>query len=282
MKILVIISLLGVMLVTVTPSVARAQGLNIQPYTYSIELKTKERQKGIIDVRNPSGEKISVTTSVQAFRQIDDKGTLEFYDNEQVAAGITPDLKQFELGPRQTMRMVFEVDGAKLPPGDVFGAVFFSAKPATATRGVSQAVRLGTILSIVNGVKPQRSAEIISLTSTFLHTGDAVSGSYVIKNTGNPANSTGFYPEVTLSLSPFQIEKVQSSTLVFAGRSRTNDFMLETSRFGLYKLSANYGEQTKSKWIFVATGWWRWVSVSVILVVVFGILSSVSLSKNKR
>ena len=231
-----------------------ALGLKVAPLDYTVTLQKGEKQKGFIDLSNPTGTTLRVKSSVQAFRQTDDRGSLTFYDNEQVSAGVTPDLDEFELGPREAVRMYFLVDGTKLPKGDVFAAIFFTTVPTKQGAGVTELVRLGTLLSITNGTPGQREAEITDLDVPFIQFGDKLSGTYRVKNTADPEKSTGFYPTVVVSVEPFYQELVQRGRLVFAGRTRENSFELLSSRLGFYKLTAHFGESKKEQWVLAVNG----------------------------
>lgn len=243
-----------------------ALSLKVAPLEYKTTLKAGERQKGFVDVSNPTGQTVNVKTSVESFTQIDDKGSLEFSKNDQLSAGVLLDLDEFTLGPREAVRMYFVLDGTKLPTGDLYGAIFFSSTPVgQATVGTGQAVRLGSILSIVNGTPGSRKAEVISLNTPSLVLGSSLSGTYQIKNIGDPNTSTGFYPNVRVSVWPFGETKVKNGPLVFAGRSRENSFDLNTPWLGVYKVSATYGNSSQSNWILVAH------PLAIIAVTILGI-----------
>lgn len=254
LKQIIVAVLVTVAAVAVLPSTVSAASLKMAPLQYKAVLKQGEKKRGFVDISNPSGQKVIVKTSVQAFRQIDDSGSLQFYDNEQVKAGVKLDLDEFELGPREALRMFFELDSTKLPQGDVYGAIFVTTQPAkTQTAGTGQQVRLGTVLSIVNGTPGARQAEVTKLHVPLLQLSDKISGSYTVKNTADPQKTTGFYPTVKLAISPFGQTKEQASSLVFAGRSRENSFTLHSPWLGVYKISASYGsESSQSRIVFVA------------------------------
>ncbi len=236
-----------------TSAPAHASGLKIAPLEYRTTLKSGEKQRGFIDVSNPSKETVRVSASTQAFRQTDDNGSLEFFDDAHVSAGILLDLDEFDLGPHEAVRMYFVLDGTRLPAGDVYGAIFFTTAPARYREsGVGQSIRLGTLLSITNGSPGSRKAEITKLNVPFLQLGDVIRGDYRIKNTGDSRASTGFYPKVKLSARLFGEERQNRAKLVFAGRTRQNDFELKTPPFGLYRVTAGYGTSKQSAWVFVA------------------------------
>lgn len=250
-------AILGILLAYVSVCVigtsTSAASLKLAPLEYRTTLKSGEKQKGFVDVSNPTEETVRVSTSVQAFKQTTDTGGLEFYSDERVSAGVLLDLDEFNLGPREAVRMYFVLDSTRLPPGDVFGGIFFTTAPTMPRgSGVGQSVRLGTLLSITNGTPGDRRAEIKQLDVSFLQIGETIRGSYSIKNTGSPLKSTGFYPEVTLKSNPFGSEHDHQGKLVFADRTRQNDFEIPAPVFGLYKLSAIYETSTKSTWVLVA------------------------------
>lgn len=233
---------------------ASALGLKVAPLEYNVSLKKGEKQKGFIDLSNPAGVTVHVKTSVQAFRQTDDRGSLTFFDDEQVSAGVTLDLEEFELGPHEAVRMYFQVDGTKLPQGDVFAAIFFTTQPTRQGTGVTELLRLGTILSITNGTPGQRQAEIAGFTVPFVQFGGDIKGTYLVKNTGDPEKSTGFYPTVMVEVEPFRQELIQRGRLVFAGRTRENTFELQGSRIGFYKVSVSHGGSKKEQWVLAIDG----------------------------
>lgn len=231
---------------------ANGLGLKVAPLEYRTTIQAGEAKKGYVDVSNPATEKVIVKASVQAFRQINDDGGLQFYEDERLAEGIKLDLDEFELGPREAVRMYFELDGTKLPSGDVFGAIFFTLDPVQPKAGVGQSVRVGTILSIVNGTPATHTAQVTRLTVPTFQFDNTLQGSYTIKNTASPATASGFYPTVTVVSWPFGEAQQQAGKLVFAGRSRDNTFSLSLPPFGLYKITASYGNSSQSRWLLVA------------------------------
>lgn len=252
-----------------------ALGLKIAPLEYRATLKKAERKKGFIDVSNSSDRRITVKTSVQSFTQVDDNGTLQFFDSEQVSSGVLLDLNEFELGPRQAIRMFFVLDGTKLPSGDVYAGIFFTVAPSKVTNGIGQSVRLGTLLSIVNGTPGQRKAEITALQAPGFVMGDTIKGTYTVKNTGD-TSSTGFYPRVALSVVPLGDNQTQTSKLVFAGRSRENSFTLKAPLIGLYKVGAAYGESSRSKWVMVLQ------PIAIVYLIILGLIAWIGLFIYRR
>lgn len=268
---LCLVAVLSLLLVVQQNTPASALSLKMQPLIYKDALKQGEQKKGFVDISNPSASKLTLVTSVQAFKQIDDKGSLQFYDSSQVSAGITPDLSEFELGPHEAIRMYFLIDGTKLPSGDVFGALFVSTKPSDAP-GVGSAVRLGTLFALTNGTPTEHKAEITSLSVPFWQFGDTIQGSYRVKNVAKAGESTGFFPDVTVAVRPFDQQTQQEGKLIFAGRERENTFELTSSRIGFYKVSVAYGDSRQSRLVFMVTGYWRLIVLATIVLILLAVV----------
>lgn len=255
-----------------------AASLKVAPLEYRATLKQGDKKKGFIDVSNPTKETVRVTTSVQAFRQVDDNGSLRFFDSEQLSAGVKLDLDEFELGPREAVRMYFLLDPSRLPSGDVYGAIFFTTAPTTPKTGVGQSVKLGTLLSIVNGTPGQRDAEVTGLSVATLQFSDTLSGTYRIKNVADPKKATGFYPTVQVQAAPLGEAKKQTGKLTFAGITRTNDFTLKTLPIGIYKVSVGYGRSVQSSWVVVASP----PALLLLLVIFIAVFIAVRVFKRVR
>jgi hypothetical protein len=255
------------------------QGLKVAPLSYSTSLKKGEKQKGVIDISNPSKETVTVTTSVRGFKQVGNDGSLEFFASEQLQQAITPDLQEFTLKGNEAMRMYFLLDGTKLPSGDVFATIFFSMNLPKPENGPTQSVRVGTLLFITNDTPGERQAEITSVSVPFMQATTTVNGSYTIKNTANPVTSTGFFPEVKVEHQPFYSNQPIKSSLVFAGRERSNSFSATVPWPGLYSFRISYGSSYKDVWVLVATP----VQLAVAGVVAFALLlGSIRLIRRRR
>lgn len=227
-------------------------GLKLAPLEVRAELKKGQKKKGYLEVSNPSNKTVQVVSSVRGFKQIDSSGALSFYQDEQIEAGIQVDLAEFELPPWSAARVYYLLDGTKLPSGDVFAAIFFStSQTRDDALSIQPSVRVGTLLSIVNGTPSSHDGIITKLDTAFIQFG-SIKGSYGIKNTGNK-NATGFYPKIALSLQPFGESKELSSRLIFPGIERTNDFAITPKYPGIYRLSVKYQNSEQSSWVFVIT-----------------------------
>lgn len=271
----IVMIVLSILVGTVAVIDTYALGLKVAPLEYRTTLKKGERQEGFIDVSNPSTQKVTIRTSVQAFRQINDDGGLKFYDDEQIEAGIKPELATFTLGARQALRLYFTIDGTKLPKGDCFAALFLTSSTATPRTGVGQLVRVGTLFSIVNQTPGERKAEVTGLNLPFFQLSDEVKGSYKVKNTGSGAS--GFYPTVTIKESPGGHTKNQTSSLSFGGRERENDFTLATGA-GLRYIEVGYGDSRRGAWALLLESW----MVAVIGIVGLIIVTELILLHRRR
>lgn len=242
---------------------AQAQGVQLRPLLYHEFVEAGEKKKGFVDVSNPTNSPLKLRTEVQSFKQVDAEGKLEFFDLEYLDEGVKPDLEEFTLGPKEALRLYFLVDSAKLPPGDVFAALFVKSV-ADESIGVAQSVRAGTLMILENGEGGPRDAALSELDVGFLQVGEQISGSVKVKNAADPDKSTAFFPEITLALGPWFVQgTTHEGPLVFAGIERTIDFMLPSNHFGPYELTVSAHGAEVSQWIFLVTGWWRWVVLSV-------------------
>ena len=257
-----------------------ASSLKVEPLSYDVQLAAGELKKGFIDISNPAASSVTVTVEVQGFRQVDDRGSLEFYDDPVLAAAVTPDYRDISLGSREAMRLFFLVDGTKLPQGDLFAALFVRTIPDADGIGTSESVRLGTLLTIVNGTGGPREAVVEQLAVNWWQIGAMINGRFTVRN---PApDGSGFYPDVTIRLTPFGGETVQRSSLVMAGRQRENQFTIEGDRLGVYRLSVSHGASERSRWVMVVTGYWQWLLPLIVVVIMMFFVSKRHTKKRAR
>lgn len=245
---------------------AAASGMSIAPLEYKSTLKKGEFKKGYVDIVNPTSSAIDAELSVQAFRQINDQGGLEFYDNPAIASGIKLDLENIELGPGEGARIYFRLDASKLPSGDVFAAIF--AGPAANKKGVLSvpSARVGTLLMIENGTPPPHHAEVQKIDTNWLQIGDAVTARLLVKNTDPSGGSAlGFSPKINIALSPYSSRSVDGP-LVFAGRAREVSYREAGNYFGPLLISASINGKSTSRLVFVVTGYWRWLAPLILVV----------------
>lgn len=242
---------------------ASAASLKIAPHSYDTTLQKAEVKKGFIDLSNPSNEGIRVSLSVEAFRQIDDEGSLEFYKSEQLTSGVKLDYESISIGPREAYRIYFLLDGSKLPEGDVFGAIFASTVPQTGA-GSAQSVRVGTILTIQNGTPVEHRAEIVGFETALLQIGDRLNATFKVQNPSDPKKATGFYPTIRVSTAPYGGKDVKGP-LLFAGRTRVVDYSQAGNYLGPIWVSASVSDSSKGQFVFAVTGYWRWLAPVITL-----------------
>ena len=237
------------------PVPAAALSLKVTPLDYKTTINKGEQKKGFIDITNPDSAPEQVHLSVMGFRQVDNNGALEFYESEQIASGIQLDYTDVEIGSRETLHLAFLLDGDKLPSGDVYGVIFASTGlPGEAAAKPS--VRMGTLFSITNGTPTGRTAEITQLDVPFWQFGQNLTAHIDVKNTADPQQATGFYPDLTVSLQPYATKTV-SGPLIFAGRTRTVEYRDNGNYFGPLLVSVKTGTSTKQRLVFAVTGYWR-------------------------
>ena len=234
---------------------AYASGVSIQPALVKSDLAAGEKKKGFVDVVNPTSSKAIISFSVQAFRQTDDRGTLEFYDDPGVTRGLKLDLNEVELGGHEALRLYYVADGALLPAGDVLAAIFATVAP-TANAPAAQAVRVGTLVVLHNGPSVGRQVAITSLAVSPVQFGPSLAADFTIKNTADPVNA--FFPKVTVATTPYGQQTIDAP-LVAAGRQRSITYVKPGNFVGFVQLTISLEGAKRSVWVFAVTGVWRWL-----------------------
>jgi len=245
-------------------SQAQAESIRITPLQYQTDLKKGEKKKGSVDISNPSAERVTLRLYVNGFSQVDDKGNLAFFEDEQIKKGLLLDYDSVTLDPRQTLRLFFVADGTKLPSGDVFGVIFAETTPAN-NPGTSTSVRVGTLVMLTNGTPGPRVAEISHMDIPFFQFGDMFGGEVTVTNPAKKGSATGFFPDMTVDVAPWGGKSVFKGPLIFASNTRTFSFEKPSNQFGIYtvKITANNAEKTIQ--VFLVTGWWRVIVLSLLV-----------------
>lgn len=236
-----------------------AEGLRIQPLMYQEKVAVSEKKKGYVDISNPGDKALTAKFSVQAFRQIDDNGSIEFVDDEQVTAGVKLDLLSAELQPKDVLRLYFVIDGTKLPSGDVFASIFAETTAEQKAGASAIAARVGTLLVLTNGTPSAHNAEVGRFSAVKLQIGDGLSFAASLRNTAKEGATTGFFPKVRVHIGPYK-QKTVEGPLVFAGRERGIEYKDKGDYFGPIYLSAKTSNSEKGQWVFAVTGYWRWLA----------------------
>lgn len=259
---------------------AGAATLKISPLSYRVDLASGEKKKGYVDITNPGPVTEKVQLTVQAFRQIDDNGTLEFYDNAALSAGLLLDYQQVEIGPHEVLHLAFIADGTKLPGGDVFGAILAATLPGEES-AANQAAQVGALVIISNGQTPQHTAKVEHLSVPIVQAGENVSVRFVLRNTTPLGAASGFSPPVTITMWPYISDTVEGP-LVFAGRSRQVDYLKKGNYFGILRVQATTGDSSQVAYSLAITGYWRWMIPAIIAGIGISLYSLLQLKNSDR
>ena len=253
---------LGIIFVLLSSSSAHSLGLKVTPLKYEESLEVGEQKSGYVDIANPNDSSVLVRTSVEGFRQINNQGDLEFFEDERLEAGITIDLEQFELGPREAVRIQFDINTNNLPEGGVYAALFFETDAQEITgdiSGIGTTARVGTLLILQNG-EGEVSGEISELAVPFWQFGTGITGNLSIYNEESE-RAVGFNPELAVKITPWGERAEQESGLVLPGVTRDFDLVRRGDYIGILPVTV-YDEATgqeASTWVFAVTGLWRFI-----------------------
>lgn len=237
---------------------AQATTVKISPLRYDAALKEGEKQKGFVDVSNPSATTETIRFTVQAFRQSDNDGNLEFYNDERLTKGILLDYSEVTLAPREVLHLAFIIDGSVLPQGDVFAAIFAtSVSPQSAS--AAQSAQVGSLLFIANGSPNKHSIAVERLNMLPVQVGRGITARFALSNLAQAGTVNAHAPQVKVAMWPF-ISDTVAGPLVFAGKSRQVDYVKQGDYFGIVRLSVATETGSQAAYGFVMTGYWRWVA----------------------
>jgi hypothetical protein len=251
-------------LLWIAPGTAQAEvpSLQVAPLQYDSTLAPGKVSTGYVDVSNPADSTVTITSSVRGFRQAGRNGDLQFFDDADLSAAIQVGLTQFELGPREAVRVVFSVDAAKLPAGGTYAAIFFRTTPpmhASATSYVSQSANVGTLLMLTNGTGSTRHGKITDVKLGFWQFGDRLNGTFAYQNTDRTARPVGFRPRTTARVLPWGHRQKTTTGLVLPEATREFTFTRNGAFFGILPVTVA-DDDTKShmtRWVFACTGWYQ-------------------------
>lgn len=257
------------------PAWADTAGLQLNPLQYEDTLTTTAIKTGHIDVANPGDTSVAVVTHVKGFRQTDLEGHLAFFEDPKLTAGIQLGLSQFELGPHEAVRMVFNVDPTRLPRGGVYAAIFFQTTPIAGSSQQSyivESANIGTLLMLNNGRPGQHVGGVTKLDAPWFQSGGELTGSLVYHNTDQSHEPVGFRPTLGAQAVPWSKPHTFATGLLLPGSSRQFSFRLPGSYFGPLPLTVidhDSGRPT-TRWIFAFTGYYRYLIP--LLVVMLGLV----------
>lgn len=247
-------------------------GLQIAPLKYETSFEGPTPKIGYIDVANPSADSVRVVASIQGFRQSNNSGDLEFFDDPVLAGAITLASSDFVVTPRGAVRVPFSVDPTKLPDGGNYGAIFFQTQNgAKLPKGnvLVPSARVGTLL-LLNNHGGKKAGRINKLTVPFWQFGNTISGHLSYQNTGKNG-FLAFNPTLEISLLPGMRHQYITGPLIFPSRERSVEFGRSGSYLGLLPVTVTAKEGGRqTRWVFAITGFWRW-GLPLVLLFLFGI-----------
>jgi hypothetical protein len=245
-----------------SPASAELPELRIAPLRYDAHLTIGQLKTGFVDASNPTGSTVHVAFQVQAFRQINDRGELAFYDDPRIAAAVTPAIPAFDLGPREAIRTRFTIDPTMLGPGGAYGVIFLRTVPTGQAPGeIATSARVGTLLILDVGGSGTRAGRLTGLKLPhFVFGRSQIPASFSYANTGGGENSLAFTPELTAAAGWTSRAKPFSGPFVFPHRSRVFSTQLSPGNsLGFIPVSLHDksgGSAPLTGWIFAVTGIW--------------------------
>ena len=257
-------------------------GIQMRPLLYEEKLEPNQIKKGYLDISNPSSRSVILLTSVQLFTQIDDQGSLRFYDADYIREAIVPEFDEFELGPKEALRLFFTGDSSKLPDGDVLAAIFVKNKTTPQPLAMTPAVRVGTLLIFENGKPGPRDVAITELSVPHFTIGDKIEGRVVIKNTAPENIQSGFFADVHIQVAPWGSEVDVKSPLITSGKTREFEFSVDSNQLGLYWVKVTANGVVAEKPVLLVTGIWRWVLMIVGITLAVSVIVGVIVLPRKR
>ncbi len=259
------------------PLFASIPTISVSPLKYQDSLTGSTSKLGFVDVSNPSDSTISLKSEVSAFRQINLAGDLQFYQDAAISRGITVSASEFDLGPREAVRVAFTIDPNKLPKGGVYGAIFFATVPKpTSVSGniIMQSAKAGTLLILDNGGAGKKSGTISSLKSAFFQFGNGIKGTIQYANVGEAPRAIAYNPTVSVRAAWWGRRTYLNGPLVFPGNKREFSFSKAGSYVGLIPLLVTDKDTGKShvSLVFAITGYWRVVGLLMLVVIIVAVL----------
>lgn len=270
------------------PAHADVPGLQASPLEYRDALTPGKVKTGYVQVSNPGDGPITIASSVRGFRQIGTDGRLEFFDDPDLSAGIQIGLTSFNLGPREAVRVVFNVDPSKLPAGGVYAGLFFRTVPpaqSSLSSYVDESANVGTLLELTNGPIGAYQGTIKTLSLPFMQFGNTLKGSLDYTNADHSAHPVGFRPNLSMQVLPWGKSPKLTTGLVLPGITRNFAIARPGSYFGLLPVIVTDNDTHKIAitWIFACTGFYQWLVIVLgIALAIFAIIRPKRLLKALR
>jgi len=253
--------------ISLLPAAARADApsLQVAPLQYTGNLTSGKIANGYVDVSNPSDTTIQISADVQGFRQTGHNGSLQFFPDPDLSAGIKADLTSFSLGPREALRDVFSIDPSKLPQGGVYAAIFFrtqAANQASSSSFVTESANVGTLLILTNGGPGAHRGVITGLKLPFWQFGSGLHGGVIgFENTDHSKVAVAFTPKLITAVLPWGRTAATNSGLILPGIARQFTFARPGSYLGLLPVTVTDGDtgSHRTSWVLALTGVYMWL-----------------------
>jgi hypothetical protein len=271
------------LLLAPAPAMAALPELRLSPLRYDAHLEPGHPKTGFIDASNPTGSTLHLAFQVQAFRQINDRGELEYYNDDRIASAITPAVSEFDLGPREAIRTKFTIDPNRLGPGGAYAVIFLRTVDAATPGHTTTSARVGSLLILDVGTGGTRTGRLTGLSvPRLVFGGNRLTAGVGYANTGHSALALAFAPTLTAQAT-WSPAKHLTGPFVFPGRTRRQSFSLPAvNRLGLVQLSltdATGHSSPASRWVFLMTGYWTWVFPLLVLALLLAVVSLVRWKK---
>lgn len=259
------------LLLQAEPALAQT-GLQVNPLKYEDKLKTDKVHSGFIDVANPGDSEVHIQASVQGFRQADLDGNLAFFDSASLRSAIKPGLSEFDIGPRESIRVSFTVEPTKLPKGGVYAVIFFRtvAPAATSTsNSIFESANIGTLLILQNGEDLPNLGQIHRARLPWVQLGSGITGDIEYKNLSPEANGSAFYPSLVSKIYPWGKASTIKGPFIMPGSTRRFSFEKTGAYIGIIPviISDANTRSVKTTWVLAVTGWYRWLCPMVIVLI---------------
>jgi hypothetical protein len=218
---------------------------------------------------------VHVVGNVQGFKQADLDGNLEFFADDAIEQGIKLGLTDFELGPRESIRVSFTVDPTKLPKGGIYAAAFFRTIPppeqSATTSYVAESANVGTLLLLQNGAEGEHIGRIASLSLPFWQFGSGLKGEGQYQNTNRSTTPIAFGPQLELRSFPWTRPAKFDGPYVLPGSTRRFDVAHRGSYFGLLPISVTDAASSNrvTNWVFACTGAYSYALLVLVILAVF-------------
>ncbi len=248
--------------------------LKIAPLQYQESIPLGTKKSGHVDVSNPTTSTLTLRSSVEAFQQIDNDGNLAFSPSEALRAGITTDVSEFELGPREAIRVAFTIDPNKLPRGGVYGALFFTTMPAKSGGSGAQVAalaRVGTLFILDIGGGGTKDGRVSRMHLPFVALGNGIAGKVEYENTASGSQPIAFNPKLQLKTGFFGKPARVRGPLVLPQNSRVIQVDRKGSFLGIVPVkvidSTTSPSKSKTAYVFAVTGYWRFVLAMLLIMI---------------